>query len=119
MREIMNYSLDQLGDRDNLTEVMDEVVPSTQDQLDRRESHPLDGDFTIIQVRNQEAVDFMCSTRRGAEPPPMPGGPEGLGTYYAVAFRIKAEADQSGIIAFLWDKQEGAWKVVSYDVVDQ
>ena len=42
-----------------------------------------------------------------------------LGTYYAVVFRVKAEADQGGVIAFLWDKQEGAWKVVSYDVVDQ
>ena len=119
MREIMSYSLDQLGDRDNLTEVMDEVVPWTQDQIDRIESHPFDGDFTIIQVRNQVAVDFMCSTRRGADPPSMPGGPDGLGTYYAVVFRIKAEADQGGVIAFLWDKQEGAWKVVSYAVVDQ
>jgi len=119
MREIMNYSLEKLGDRDNLTEVMNEVVPWTQDQIDRIESHPFDGDFTIIQVRNQVAVDFMCSTRRGVDPPPMPGGPEGLGTYYAVVFRVKADADQGGIIAFLWDKQEGAWKVVSYDVINQ
>ena len=49
----------------------------------------------------------------------MPSGPEGLGTYYGVLFRFKAEEDQGGIIALLWDKQEGAWKVVSYDVVDQ
>ena len=119
MREIMNYSNDELGDRDNLTEAMDQVVPWTDDQRDRVESHAYDSDFTIIGARNQVAVDFMCSTRRGADPPPMPGGPEGLGTYFATIFRFKVEADQGGIIALLWDRSEGPWKIISFDVVEQ
>ena len=27
--------------------------------------------------------------------------------------------DQGGIIGFLWDRQEGDWKIVSYDIVQQ
>jgi hypothetical protein len=119
MREIMNYSIDQLGDRDSMTEAIDEVQPWTADQEDRVVSHPFETDFTIIQVRNQVAADFMCSTKRGADPPPMPGGPDELGTYYGVIFRFKARADQGGILALLWDRQEGDWKIVSYDIIQQ
>jgi hypothetical protein len=61
----------------------------------------------------------MCSTRRGGDPPPMPDGPDALGTYYGVVFRFKAHANQGGVIGLLFDKQEGAWKIVSYDIVEQ
>jgi hypothetical protein len=119
MRSIMEYALDRLGDRDTMTEAIDEVLPWTEDQADRLLSHPFETDFTIIQVRNQVAADFMCSTKRGADPPPMPDGPDGLGTYYGVIIRFKARADQGGAIGFLWDRQEGDWKIVSYDLVRQ
>jgi hypothetical protein len=117
MREIMGYALEKLPDRDNLTEAIDQVVPQNEDQAERIVSHPFERDFTIIQLRNQVAADYMCSTRRGGDPPPMPGGPEALGTYYGVLFRFKAPDDLGGIIALLWDRQEGAWNIVSYDVL--
>jgi len=119
MRKIMEYSIDQLGDRDSMTEAIDEVLPWTADQESRIVSHPFETDFTIIQMRNQSAADFMCSTRRGADPPPMPGGPDELGTYYGVVFRFKARADQGGILVLIWDRQEGDWKIVSYDIIQQ
>jgi len=119
MREIMEYSIDQLGDRDTMTEAIDEVLPWIPDQASRIVSHPYESDFTIIEVRNHVAADFMCSTRRGDDPPPMPGGPDETGTYYGVIMRFKARADQGGIIGFLWDRQEGDWKIVSYDIIEQ
>ena len=119
MRELMEHAIDQMGDRDNLTEAIDEVLPWTPDQAARVVDHPYQRDFTIIQVRNQVAADFMCSTRRGAPPPPMPGGPDALGTYWAVVFRFKARADQGGALAVLWDKEDGEWRIVSYDVIEQ
>ena len=82
-------------------------------------AHPFEREFSIIQVRNQVASDFMCSTRRGMDPPPMPGGPDALGTYYGVLFRFKATEDQGGILGLLWDRQEAGWKIVSYDVIEQ
>jgi len=120
MLEIMRYALDQLPDRDNLTEAID-AVPRwiREEEGDRVMSHPFEGDFSVIQVRNQVAADYTCSTRRGGDPPPMPGGPEALGTYYGVLFRFKARDDQGGIIGLLWDQQEGPWKIVSYDVIGQ
>jgi hypothetical protein len=119
MREIMEYALGQLGDRDSMTEAIDAVATETEDQASRLVSHPYEGDFTIIQVRNSTAADYMCSTRRSGEPPPMPGGPDATGTYYGVLFRFKARADQGGVLGLLWDRQEGEWKIVSYAVLQQ
>jgi len=119
MREIMNHALDVMGDRDTMTEAIDEVAPWTEDQEDRFVEHPYQSDFTVIEVRNQVASDFMCSTRRGGDPPEMPGGTEATGTYYGVIVRFKVEGDLGGTLGFLWDKQEGDWKIVSYDVIEQ
>jgi hypothetical protein len=93
------------------------VPPQNEDQAERVVSHPFEGDFTIIKVRNQVAADYMCSVRRGGDPPPMPGGPDALGTYFGVIFRFKARDDAGGAIGLLWDKQEGAWKIVSYAIL--
>ncbi len=117
MREIMTTALDELPDRDNLTEALDAVAAQDEEQAGRLIEHPFEGDFTIIQVRNQVAADYMCSTRRGMDPPPMPGGPEALGTYYGVIFRFKARDDMGGVLGLLWDRQEGAWKITSYEVI--
>lgn len=117
MREIMEHALDELPDRDNLTEAMDAVPAQNEEQGDRIESHPFEGDFTIIQVRNQIAADFMCSTKRGMDPPEMPGGPDELGTYWGVIMRFKARDDLGGALGFLWDRLEGEWKISSYDVI--
>ncbi len=118
MREIMTTALDEIPDRDNLTEAIDAVEALNEDQQERFVEHPFQGDFTIIQVRNNVAADYMCSTRRGMEPPPMPGGPDALGTYFGVVFRFKARGDLGGALGLLFDRQEGAWKIVSYDIIE-
>lgn len=117
MREIMNTALDELPDRDNLTEAIDAVPAQSDEQALRIISQPFEGDFTVLQVRNSVAADYTCSTRRGLEPPPMPGGPDALGTYYGVVFRFKARDDMGGVLGLLWDKQEGAWKISSYVIL--
>jgi len=117
IREIMTHALDELPDRDNLTEVIDAVPAQDEEQASRIETHPFGGDFTIIQVRNQVAADFMCSTKRGMDPPEMPGGPDELGTYWGVILRFKAQDDMGGALGFLWDRLEGEWKISSYDLI--
>jgi hypothetical protein len=47
----------------------------------------------------------------------MPGGPDALGTYFGVLFRFKARDDQGGAIGLLWDRQDVAWQIVSYDII--
>jgi len=117
MREIMDTALDELADRDNLTEAIDAVAAQNDEQASRIAEHPFAGDFTIMQVRNQVAADFMCSTKRGMDPPEMPGGPEALGTYWGVIFRFKARDDMGGALGLLWDRLEGEWKISSYDII--
>ena len=118
MRDIMNHALDQLPDRDNLTEVIRGVAPQTEEQASRLESHPFEREFSIYQVRNEVAVQYMCSTRRGIETPDMPGGPDALGTYWAVVFRFNARDDQGGALALLFDQLEGVWQLSSYAILE-
>jgi hypothetical protein len=118
MREIMRAALDELPDRDNLTEAIDAVPARDEEQQSRIVSHLFEGEFTILQVRNTVAADYMCSTQRGMGPPPMPDGPDALGTYYGVIFRFKARRDLGGALGLLFDRQEGAWKIVSYAILE-
>jgi hypothetical protein len=119
MRDIMRHALEELPDRDNLTEAIEGVTAETEEQASRVLAHPFQREFMIIQVPNQVAADYTCSTRRGGEPPAMPGGPEALGTYYGVVFRFKARDDLGGVLGLLWDRQEGSWRIVSYDILEE
>jgi len=119
MRDIMTTALQEVPDRDNLTEAIDAVPPQNESQASRIVHHAFEGDFTIMQVTNQVAADYTCSTRRGGEPPEMPGGPDALGTYYGVLFRFKAREDLGGVLGLLWDKLEGTWKISSYAILQQ
>jgi hypothetical protein len=118
MREIMTYALDEIPDRDSLTAAIEAISPQNEDQASRIETHPFDREFTIMQLRNQVAADYTCSARRGMGAPEMPGGPDALGTYWGVIFVFKARDDLGGALGLLFDKQEGAWKIVSYDIIE-
>lgn len=118
LRETMRYAVSELPERDNLSEAIDEVPARDEQLADRVQEHPFARDFTILRLRNRVAAEYTCSTRRGGEAPPMPGGPEADGTYWGVLFRFKARDDGGGILGLLWDRQEGSWKIVSYDVIE-
>ncbi|MGD8330217.1 MAG: hypothetical protein PVJ49_12335 [Acidobacteriota bacterium] len=119
MRDIMTTALQEVPDRDNLTEAIDAVPPENEDQASRIEEQPFGGDFTVMALRNQVAADYTCSTRRGGEPPPMPGGPDATGTYWGVLFRFKARDNMGGVLGLLWDQLDGSWKISSYAILQQ
>ena len=81
------------------------------------EGHVLSGQAQAQDVAVRPENVTIGEEECGGDPPPMPGGPDALGTYYGVVFRFKAHDDLGGTLGLLWDRQEGAWRIVSYGVI--
>ncbi len=84
-------------------------VPLTIPGL-RAVSHPQQDQFAIYSVSDDVAARFDCATRL------MPGATRGsraYGQHFGVTFRIAGQAKNASI-ALLWAKDDGYWKIVSW-----
>jgi hypothetical protein len=106
LRELMELAIDELGDRDNLTEAIDEVIP--WDKTLRALSHPYEGDFTVLEMRNEHAEQYIC----GEVPERAEGTGDEYGTYWGVIFRFKQR--DAGVLGLLWKRENGNWRIISY-----
>jgi hypothetical protein len=95
-----------MGDRDNLTEAIDEVIP--WNKTVRMLSHPFEEDFAVAEMTNEHAEEYMCG--QIADRPAGTG--DQYGTYWGVIFRFKNEG--AGILGLLWTREEGYWRIISY-----
>jgi hypothetical protein len=106
LKDLMELAVDELGDRDNLTEAIDEVIPRSK--TTRVISHPYERDFTVDEMTNELAEQYVC----GDVPARPAGTGDQYGTYWGVVFRFKDE--NSGVLGLLWTREEGNWRIVSY-----
>lgn len=111
LREVMIAAVERLGRRDNLTEAVDAVMPTNPDR--KVVEQPYDGDFTVIELTNAEARQYLCDP--GEYDASLP--PDGRGVYYGVIFKFKLEG--SGVLGLLWTRVDGRWQIVAYRVFAQ
>jgi hypothetical protein len=111
LRELMELAVDELGDRDNLTEAIDQVIP--WDKTVRMLSHPYEKDFTVGEMRNEHAEQYICGQIQARAE----GTGDDYGTYWGVIFRFKRE--RAGVLGLLWIREEGNWRIVSYRAFEQ
>ncbi len=104
LREIMEHSAKEMGDRDNLTEAVDAVEP--WDPTIILEEHPYSGDFALDRMAREDAEPYLCGQER----------PE-LADYYGVLFRFKEEG--AAILGLLWNRENGQWRIVAYRAFEQ
>ena len=106
LKDLMELTVHELGDRDNLTEAIDAVIPWNKTM--RVLSHPYERDFTVVETTNEHAEEYVCGQ--------IPDRPEGTadqyGTYWGVIFRFKDE--RAGVLGLLWTREGGDWRIVSY-----
>jgi hypothetical protein len=112
----MGSLVDVLGLKANLTEDVDAILPWSE-VVSVRE-HEFDGEFTLVEVPDSVAAAFRCEVR----------SEEGLqdaleeselqyGNYYGTMFRLKDDRNRGGVISVLWEKEESAWKIVSWEII--
>ena len=104
LREIMEYSAEEMGDLDHLTEAIDVMQP--WDPTTVLEQHPYSGDFALAKMTREKAEPYLCGQDR----------PESA-DYYGVLFRFKDEG--GGVLGLLWNRENGQWRIVAYRAFEQ
>ena len=118
LRLEMRQTAEAMGHPHNLTEVIDQFRPWRE--APRVVSHPFEKDFTIIEVPDTFAKAFRCESRSGEEQKrALTGTNLQYGTYYETLFRMKVEGNRGGVFGLLWTKENGAWRIVSWEAYEQ
>ena len=107
---------DEMGDRDNLAEAISSVPPVTPTV--RITPHAYDNDFVVAEMMVQDAELYLCEKIPAAPGTPVPQ-PTDYGIYWGALFRFKIERDQGGVLGLLWKKENGQWKIVSYEAFER
>jgi hypothetical protein len=89
-----------------LTEAIDVVL--TWDPIE----HPYEEDFSLFEMTDEEAGIYLCDRY---ETEAAPGAQ--YGTYYGALFRFKL--DGGAVFGLLWARENGNWRLVSYEVFEQ
>jgi hypothetical protein len=101
-----------IGKARSLTTAIEAVAPWDPEM--KVVPHPNDAFFTLVSVSDAEARDFTCerpAADAGAAAPPV------YGTYYQTFFTIKTKSSE-GSMSLLWKKDNGSWRIVSFDDID-
>ena len=116
LAELMEALYDEMGDRDNLAEAIEAVIPV--DPTVRMVQHAYENDFAIGEMTVRHAERYLCESIPAAPGTPVPQ-PTDYGIYWGAIFRFKMERDQGGVLGLLWKKENGNWKIVSYEAFEQ
>ncbi len=114
--ELMEAVNEEMGDRDNLAEAISAVSEVSTDEV-RLIPHAYDKDFTVGEMTVEHAEEYLCERIPAPPGTPVPQ-PTDFGIYWGALFRLKIEGDQGGVLGLLWAKENGRWKIVSYEVFE-
>lgn len=118
LRDLLKQSSERLGTYSTLTDAIDAVIPWRK--AFRIQKHAFEGDFTLVQAPDAFARAFQCQDRSDAAFTKAMDDPNPTyGNYYGAVFRLKASANQGGVLGLLWTKEDGAWRLVSWKLFGQ
>ena len=66
----------------------------------------------------EHAERYLCESIPVPAGTPVPQ-PTDYGIYWGALFKFKLERDQGGVLGLLWKKENGRWKIVSYEAFEQ
>ncbi len=74
-------------------------------------------EFQLYDVREDLAEEFKCANQtESADISVKQMKSQAFGKYVGAVFRISAKGEQGRIVATLWQRDHGYWKMISYDV---
>ena len=106
LRRLMEYSIQKLGPHSDLTSVIQAFTP--RDPTRVVVDHPFRREFLITPLKDTEARQYLCDASSA-----QPSGAE----YFGVVFTLRIEG--GGTLGLLWSREGGAWKIVSYQLLEQ
>ncbi len=116
LQQIMKVVSSEIGRVANLTQAIDAVIPWRK--TFRVVKQPFEGDFTIVETPDSFAEHFRCESRsKEKQLRALSDENPRYGTYYGAVFRIRGGTSRGGVLALLWTKQNGAWRVIAWEVL--
>ena len=82
----------------------------------RAVEQPYHQQFVLYKIAESLALEFQCGNRGLAADEIPEGSDSRFGKYFGAVLHLQAEEVRGETFALLWEKQEGAWKLISYEV---
>ena len=116
LQQIIRGISSEVGRVANLNQAIDAVVPWRK--AFRVVKQPFDGDFAIVEAPDGFAEYFRCESRsREQQLRALSEENPRYGTYYGAVFRFKRSTTRGAVLGLLWTKQNGAWRVIAWEVL--
>ncbi len=111
--EVLESANASLGKPRDLSSAMTAIEP--WDPELKVLDHPNKKFFTMVSITDSEAADFLCQSDPSTESSKTKAATQ-YGTYYETLCTFKYPKGQNdGGIVLLWKKEEGKWRILSYD----
>jgi hypothetical protein len=118
LRNAMSTLASNLDQAQHINEVLEPVDPEHPGL--KLVDHPEQDAYTVVAVPDTLAPIFMCEKESRAhpyQPVDWEAQSSSYGKYYELLFEVRTPGDHPASMSFLWSKDKGQWKIVSYEMV--
>ena len=117
LREALEETYEVLDRASTLSTIIESVKPWNPEV--KLIPHPFDSDFDLFEVSDSLGDSFLCSNRIKKKQGRRQTGARKFGTYYGTTFRLRLPEADEGALALLWKKENGQWRIVSYEILSE
>ncbi len=104
-----------VGHVNHLRDAIEPVDPEHDDL--KVVAHPEGDAYALASVPDHLASSFTCGKKATPSGPEANTSPKNYGKFYALLFALRTPGDHPASLAFLWSKEAGQWKIVSYSLM--
>jgi len=104
-----------VGQVKHLRDATEPVEPGHDDL--KTVTHPEADAYALVAVPDYLSSSFMCAKQGAPSEPATDSQSKNYGKYYAMFFALRTPGDNPASLAFLWSKENGQWKIVSYSLM--
>ncbi len=116
LRDALTMIDKEVGDSRNLPDVVEPVDPDHPGL--KLVSHSGEDAYTVVAVPDYLAETLMCQKESRQHPyQPVESPTPTYGQYYATLFAVRTPGEHAASLAFLWSKEGGQWKIISYEMI--
>jgi hypothetical protein len=106
----------EVGRLHQLAEAVEPIAPDHDDL--KVLAHPEEHAYTLIAVPDSLVETFSCERPTAKHPyqAPTESQAKTYGKYYVTLVALRTPGDHPATLTFLWSKENGQWKIVSYEI---
>jgi len=116
IRKALNGVGQRVGRVEHLKDALEPVRPAHEDL--RAVEQTGEQAYTLVAVPEELESSFLCHKRSTKDPyVGDDSGAKHYGKYYATLFMFRTPGEHPAALTLLWGKENGQWKILSYEVV--